>query len=108
MDKRQFLKASGALFAGGAFSRLVSGEARKNWAGNYQYRANQLHLPKSVAEVQEAVKSCSHLRALGTRHSFNGIADSGSDQVSLKNLDQMSLDKNAHTVTVGAGVTYGK
>ena len=108
MDKRQFLKASGALFAGGAFSRLVSGEARKNWAGNYQYRAKQLHLPKSVAEVQEAVKSCSHLRALGTRHSFNGIADSGSDQVSLKNLDQMSLDKNAHTVTVGAGVTYGK
>jgi xylitol oxidase len=108
MDKRQFLKASGALFAGGAFSRLVSGEARKNWAGNYQYRANRLHLPKSVAEVQEVVKSCSHLRALGTRHSFNSIADSGSDQVSLKNLDQMSLDKNAHTATVGAGVTYGK
>ncbi len=108
MDKRQFLKASGALFAGGALSSLVSGEVRKNWAGNYQYRANRLHLPKSVAEVQEAVKSCSHLRALGTRHSFNGIADSRSDQVSLKNLDQMSLDKNAHTVTVGPGVTYGK
>ena len=106
------MKTSGALFAGGAFSRFVSGEqestVRKNWAGNYQYRASQLHLPKSVAEVQEVVKSCSHLRALGTRHSFNGIADSTANQVSLKSLDQMSLDKNARTVTVGAGVTYGQ
>src|SRR6476469_9302706 len=81
---------------------------RKNWAGNYQYRASRLHLPKSVAEVQEVVKNCSHLRVLGTRHSFNGIADSAEDQVSLENLDQILLDQKAHTVTVGAGVTYGE
>jgi alditol oxidase len=81
---------------------------QKNWAGNYQYRAGRLHLPKSVAEVQEVVKNCSHLRALGTRHSFNGIADSAEDQVSLENLDQILLDQKAHTVTVGAGVTYGE
>jgi xylitol oxidase len=80
----------------------------ENWAGNYQYRASQLHRPKSVAEVQEVVKSCIHLRALGTRHSFNGIADSAGDQVSLENLEQMLLDQKARTVTVGAGVTYGQ
>jgi len=79
-----------------------------NWAGNYRYRANRLHVPKSVAEVQEVVKSCSHVRALGTRHSFNGIADSAGDQVSLENLDEMLLDQKARTVTVGAGVTYGQ
>jgi xylitol oxidase len=79
-----------------------------NWAGNYRYRASRLHVPESVAEVQEVVKSCQHLRALGTRHSFNGIADSAGDQVSLANLDEMLLDQKARTVTVGAGVTYGQ
>jgi alditol oxidase len=81
---------------------------RKNWAGNYQYRAGRLHVPQSVTEVREVVKNCSHLRALGTRHSFNGIADSAGDHVSLENLDRMLLDREAHTVTVGAGVTYGQ
>jgi xylitol oxidase len=81
---------------------------RKNWAGNYQYRASQLRRPKSVAEVREVIKSSSHLTALGTRHSFNGIADSAGDQVSLENLDEMLLDQKARTVTVGAGVTYGQ
>lgn len=80
----------------------------QNWAGNYQYRASRLHRPKSVAEVQEVVKSSSHLRALGTCHSFNGIADSIGDQVSLENPDQMLLDRKAQTVTVGAGVSYGQ
>jgi xylitol oxidase len=79
-----------------------------NWAGNYRYRARRLHVPKSVAEVQEVVRSCRDLRALGTRHSFNGIADSAGDQVSLASLDDMLIDQKARTVTVGAGVTYGQ
>ena len=53
------------------------------------------------------VKKCDHLRALGTRHSFNAIADSKYNQVSLKKLDQITLDEKARTVTVGAGVRYG-
>ena len=57
--------------------------------------------------MREVVKKCAKLRALGTRHSFNGIADSKSAQVSLKRLDQISLDEKARTVTVGAGVRYG-
>ena len=68
MDKRQFLKTSGALFAGGAFSHLAGADAntpRTNWSGNYRYRAEHLHLPKTVAEVQKIVKDCRHIRALG-------------------------------------------
>ena len=65
-------------------------EPRKNWAGNYQYSTERLHLPNSVQEVQKIVKSCNKIRALGTRHSFNGIADSTANQISLKNLEQMS------------------
>jgi xylitol oxidase len=112
MDKRQFLKTSGVLIAGSVFSRLVTGEqqtlARTNWAGNYKYSTDRLHVPKTVEEVQQVVKSCTRVKALGARHSFNGIADSTENQISLKHLDQMTLDKGSHTVTVGAGVTYGQ
>ena len=57
--------------------------------------------------MRDLVKKCDRLRALGTRHSFNAIADSKYHQVSLKKLDQITLDEKARTVTVGAGVRYG-
>jgi xylitol oxidase len=112
MDKRQFLKASGGLAAGCILSRAMQGqeqtELRENWAGNLTYSTNRLLTPGSVEEVRQAVKSCPKLRALGTRHSFNSIADSTETQISLMRLGQMDLDEKAQTVTVGAGVTYGK
>jgi len=112
MNKREFLKASGAVVAGSMLSRVVSGQEasgpRENWAGNLTYSTDHLHTPGTVEEVRAVVKSCNKLRALGTRHSFNAIADSTQNQVSLKRLDGITIDKNARTVTVGAGVTYGK
>jgi len=110
MDKREFLKASGGFVAAnmmsGAFAQQHA-EPRTNWAGNYTFSTENLHTPASVDEVREVVKKCSHVRALGTRHSFNSIADSKENQVSLKKLDQITLDEKARTVTVGAGVRYG-
>ncbi len=112
MDKREFLKTSGALLAGGVLSRVVgsatSDPARTNWAGNYTYNAERLHQPKTLEEVRHIVKSCSQVKALGSRHSFDGIADTTGDQVSLKQLGEMTLDHEASTVTVDAGVTYGQ
>ncbi len=112
MNKREFLKTSGVLLSGSVLSRLMSGQQaptpRTNWAGNYQYSTDRLLMPKSVEEVQQAVKSGGKMRALGARHSFNGIADSKNAQISLKLLDQMSLNPKSRTVTVGAGVTYGQ
>ena len=108
MNKREFLKTSGGLMVGGMLSNLSAEEERKNWAGNYQYKAKDLYLPKSVDEVQDIVKKHDKLKALGARHSFNSIADSPGGQISLKNFDQMTLDAKSRTVTVGAGVSYGK
>ncbi len=112
MDKRKFLKTSGAFLASSMLSSYGAGEEqaqpRTNWSGNYQFSASRLHLPKTLAGVQQVVKSCSHLRALGSRHSFNGIADSREDQISLEHLNDIVLDRTAHTVTVGAGVTYSQ
>ncbi len=111
MDKRQFLKASGGFITGTMLSGLAAGgqqeSKRTNWAGNYTYRAERLDTPRTVEEVQQIVKSRTRVKALGARHSFNDIADSPGDQISLKYFDEMTLDPKSSTVTVGAGVTYG-
>ena len=110
MDKREFLKASGAFVAANMLTGAFGQEhqsPRTNWSGNLTYHAQNLYTPSSVDEVRDVVKKCSHLRALGTRHSFNSIADSKYNQVSLRKLDRIDLDEKAHTVTVGAGVRYG-
>lgn len=120
MDKREFLKASGAIVAGSMLSRAVQGQKptqaptqepagpRTNWAGNLTYSTDHLLTPGSVEEVRLAVKSCAKLRALGSRHSFNSIADSTANQISVRRLDHIALDEKVHTVTVGAGIKYGQ
>jgi alditol oxidase len=112
MDKREFLKTSGALLASTLFSKLSTTQttsgSRTNWAGNYTYSTNNLELASATEDVRHSIRSHSHLKALGARHSFNGIADSKEDQISLKHFDQIELDTKAKTVTVGAGVTYGQ
>ncbi len=120
MNKREFLKASGAILTGTMLSHIVPAEAeeaarqanavaqRTNWSGNLRYHTDHLLQPTTVEEVQQAVKSCTKLRALGARHSFNTIADSNFNQISVKALQNMSVDAKARTVTVGGGVTYGQ
>ena len=116
MNKRTFLKTSSALTGGALLSQFTgcmpkskTGEHLSNWAGNLVYSTGNVHYPNSVSEVQEVVKKCSKLKALGSRHSFNTIADSTENQVSLKNLNKLvSLNKNENTVTVEAGMKYGE
>ncbi len=84
-------------------------ENRRNWAGNYTYSAARLHAPETIEQLQELVIRSNKLRALGSRHSFNGIADTTEDQVSLEHFDQvLSLDRERNTVTVEAGIKYGQ
>jgi xylitol oxidase len=123
MDKRTFLKTSSLLIGGAVLSpfqgcnsdtsgKPVSEEGDgplKNWAGNVQYSTGKVHYPKTVEEVQAVVKKCDRLKALGSRHSFNRIADSDKNQVSLKEMNKVvSLDKKANTVTVEGGARYGE
>jgi alditol oxidase len=115
MTKRTFLKTSAGLASGAALSQLGAcspankKEHLKNWAGNLEYSTGNVHYPKTVEQVQETVKKCSKLTALGSQHAFNKIADSTQNQVSLKEMNKvLSLDKTAHTVTVEAGMKYGE
>jgi len=110
MNKREFLKTSGMALTSSLLPRLSlaeTAEARTNWAGNLTYHTDTLLTPTSVNETRQIVKSTPKLRALGSRHSFNAIADSTAAQISLHDLDTMELNAAAKTVTVGAGVRYG-
>lgn len=79
-----------------------------NWAGNYKFSAVRQHTPETVEQVRELVVSCRKLKAFGARHSFNGIADTTEDHLSLARLDKIvALDRERGTVTVEAGVRYG-
>lgn len=123
MDKRTFLKTSSILLGGAVVLPFVGcnnptsnqnvtqagNEPLKNWAGNLEYSTGNVHYPKTLGEVQEVVKKCDRLKALGSRHSFNRIADSKENQISLKEMNKVVfLNKNANTVTVEAGARYGE
>ncbi|KAG6543856.1 hypothetical protein Mapa_014696 [Marchantia paleacea] len=80
----------------------------RNWAGNYQFSSLRIHRPGSVEEVQALVLSCKKLRVLGTAHSFNGIADTDGDFISLERMNRvLIIDESRSSVTFEAGLKYG-
>ena len=115
MNRNTFLETSSALMAGGLLSPLLSScneqpkTVRKNWAGNYTYKAPNLHKPKTVADVQALVKTLDRQKALGSCHCFNDIADSPQNQISTQHLNGIiGIDEKSSTVTVEAGARYGQ
>lgn len=98
--------------AGSVLSRFSNAQQqpapRENWAGNITYSTDHVHTPASIEEVSDVVRKCAKLRALGSRHSFNTIADSDANQISLQRIDSIDINDKAHTVTVGAGIKYGQ
>jgi xylitol oxidase len=81
---------------------------RTNWAGNYSFTASELRRATSVAEAQSIVAAARKVRALGSAHSFNDIADSEGIQLSLEGLERVvRLDPDRRRVTVDGGIRYG-
>ncbi len=120
MKKRTFLKLSSAGITGTMLTACQqpnaptvatnspAPEKLKNWAGNLEYSTANVAYPETVEQVQALVKQAEKLRALGTQHCFNRIADSPHQLVSAKKLDKiLALDTEKKTVTVEAGVRYG-
>jgi xylitol oxidase len=112
MKRKTFIQLSTTLMATPLLSKFDSLAAQprlKNWAGNLTYSTDHVQYPKSVAEVQQLVKKLPKLRALGTRHCFNTIADSKDDLVSTRDLNKViSINAKNHTVTVEGGIKYGE
>jgi xylitol oxidase len=112
MNKRTFIKLFAAVLASAPVMRLLAWagqEKLRNWAGNIEYSTDRLQTSTSLAQVEDYVKTQPKLKVLGTRHCFNNIADSKDRFLSLKPMDEViSLDPAKRTVTVAAGITYGK
>ncbi|MFX0555391.1 D-arabinono-1,4-lactone oxidase [Maribacter sp. CXY002] len=122
MKRKTFIKTTAAFAAVTVINPLMSCKSdkkkiiedlpqeplRKNWAGNYTYKAKNLYEPETTEEVQKLVRELDAQKALGSKHCFNNIADSPLNQISTKNLNGIvALDEMNMTVTVGAGSKYG-
>ena len=119
MNKRTFVKNTSFLIGTALISPWISCSPKKpesmnaeflsNWAENFQFSTANVHYPKSVEEVQELVKKSSSVRVLGSRHSFNRIADSEEDLISFDHMNKIiSLDRENMQVTVEGGIKYGE
>src|SRR5262249_34725950 len=112
MNKRRFLQLFSAMAASPVIAPLLNAmpnEKLKNWSGNFEFSTDRVATAHSLEQVRNFVKSQSKLKALGTRHCFNRIADSKDNLLSMRALDQaVAVDAASRTVTVDAGITYGK
>ena len=79
----------------------------RNWSGTYEYRAASVEAPASIAEVQQLVARSPRIRALGTRHSFNDVADTEGVLVTTTEIPaDFVIDEERRVLTVGAGTRY--
>lgn len=112
MNKRTFIKLSSALMTTPFIAPLRSfaqDNRLTNWAGNLTYSTGNVFYPKTVEEVQSIVKQHNKIKALGTRHCFNTIADSKDNLLSTKEMNKVvSLDAAAKAVTIEGGMNYGQ
>lgn len=80
-----------------------------NWSGTYDYRATRRARPTTLDELQQLVADAPAVKAAGSGHSFNGIADSENGwQLDLSGLvAEPVVDADTGSVTVSGGMKYG-
>ncbi|MCE7011257.1 FAD-binding protein [Kibdelosporangium philippinense] len=81
----------------------------KNWAGNVTYRATEIHHPATLVDLRSTVANAARIRALGTKHAFNELADTGGELVSLARMPrEVEVDSDGAQVKVSAGLRYAE
>jgi xylitol oxidase len=79
-----------------------------NWAESFHYGFEDCLYPSSLEELRDIVARAPTIKALGSRHSFNAIAD-GSLALSLAELPlDAVIEANGTRVSVGGQCTYGE
>ncbi len=81
----------------------------KNWSGNIEYRPAEIARPESISELQKVVADASKVRAYGSGHSFNTLADTDGTLIAFSEFDKnIEIDSSKMLVRVPAGVRYGE
>ncbi len=79
-----------------------------NWSGTVTYTAERVERPRSLDEAAEVVARSPRVHGLGTRHSFNDVADAPGVLLDLTGIPtDLVVDTAAGTATMGAGTRYG-
>ena len=80
---------------------------RTNWAGSHHIAGRRVHRPRSFDELRALVSGQRPLRVLGTGHTFNDLADSRGDLISLGAMPRRFEPHPDGTVTVDGAMRYG-
>ncbi len=115
MDRLQFLKISSVIAGGSILSMNIGCTENSpavspphNWAGNIEFSTSKVFQPKGVEDLTAFIKKSGKIKAQGTRHCFNRIADSKNQLISMSNFNKiLFLDKEKSTVKVEAAIKYG-
>lgn len=83
--------------------------AEQNWSQNVTYRAFEQVHPIDLAGLQDVVARHDRVKALGSRHTFNEIADTDGVHVSLDRMpSHLEVDVDRSLVTSSAGLTHSE
>ncbi|PCN49073.1 hypothetical protein Csp2054_02420 [Curtobacterium sp. 'Ferrero'] len=94
--------------ARGIVCTMRSTTSELNWSGTVTYTAERIVRPGSIAEAAELVARSPRVHGLGTRHSFNDVADTPGVLLDLTGIPtDLVVDAEARTATMGAGTRYG-
>jgi xylitol oxidase len=81
----------------------------QNWSKNVDFNDRGYLQPESLAELQELVRSNVKIRARGTAHCFNEIANTSSYAINLSKMPKtIEVNPETTSVTVAAGLKYGE
>ena len=81
----------------------------RNWAGNLVYGASRLERPRTIDEVAHIARTAGRVKVLGSRHSFNDIADTDGVAISLDTLEGgIEIDASERVAEVPGGIRYGE
>ncbi|HOA27965.1 MAG TPA: hypothetical protein PKY27_01345 [Arachnia sp.] len=76
-----------------------------NWAGTVAFTPGEVLAPRTIDEARALVAAAPRIRALGTGHSFNAIADSAA-LISMRAVDlPFELDEEARTTATASWPT---
>jgi alditol oxidase len=86
---------------------MSSSSPAHNWAGTHTYAALRIATPRTVEELQQIVATEPRVRALGSRHSFNDLADTDGVLIDTSALPHSLEIVDEDTVKVAAWMRYG-
>lgn len=76
----------------------------QNWSGNVTFKPAKVVHPKTIAELQKVISENKKIRVVGSKHSFNKIADTDDTWIDLSSLNLPMTFPSASEVEVPAAM----